>query len=525
MVGCPENPSFPLGRVKGWIFSRQKSPRRKCWIPEGTRQPRPRRPKARSPIRGHQVDLSTRSSLRGGLPGEPERRGCPGRTARTSVARRPPLTLAQGRPPPPLLSQPHPLRAPLTALPALMTMTPWAKRRKDQPQAPRSRLPGAQRTPGPPWRPAGTQPGAPCATEAPWTTAPNRPCPLRGRPTLKMGRKIPGLQPHPRDCLHPTGGHLGCCPPNHSPDPRSPGAGRMVTMPQPPSPPRCYGLPSPPRSPLVSPQGHKPLKAQMTRTAAVTMMLKRKGSRLKPRPRHFGPGRLSLDISVRSGTGPLLSPADIHTGLAVAEDPGYGPPAPRRPPWPPGFTRGWILTQLLTTGEAWAAMKTAKRQGTNSHSRPPTRAWRAALPKRSCLLRLARSTTAGPACPEGWVPGPPLRKSSLHRPSPRPSSSPAARRARKRGVPTPRRRKAPPSQTLTRPEAGSPPSRRAPRGGSPRLPRIRARIPTTAQKRRPGPSGRPHTRRLPRSPPRPFPSTARWRLRQEAPATVTSADP
>lgn len=144
-------------------------------------------------------------------------------------------------------------------------------------------------------------------------------------------------------------------------------------------------------------------------------------------------------------------------------------------------------------------------------------------------MRRAGRTTRGPRCPKGWVPGPLLWKSRPPQPSQRPSHSPTAHGSRKWGVRfpdpslrspprpavrTPPRRKAPPSQTLTRPEADSPPARC--------LPRIWT---TTAQKRGPGASGPPHTRPVPRTPPRLFPSTARWTLRQEARAMVTCAGP
>lgn len=157
---------------------------------------------------------------------------------------------------------------------------------------------------------------------------------------------------------------------------------------------------------------------------------------------------------------------------------------------------------------------------------------RAGLPKRSWVdghLRHGPHTTRSPRGPKGWVPGPLLWKSHPPWPSRRPSHNPTAHGARKWGVRlpdpslrspprlavrTPRRRKAPPSQTLTRPEADSPPARR--------LPRIWT---TTAQKRGPGASEHPRTRPVPRTPPHRFPSTARWTLRQEARAMVTCAGP
>lgn len=110
--------------------------------------------------------------------------------------------------------------------------------------------------------------------------------------------------------------------------------------------------------------------------AMVRVIRKSEGGRLQPRPQHLGPGcpqaRRSLDTSVRSETDPSLPTADIHTGLAMAGDPGCTPPAPLRPPLPPGFTRGWILTQLLTIGAAPEAKKTAKRRlKTKSHFLPP----------------------------------------------------------------------------------------------------------------------------------------------------------
>lgn len=267
-----------------------------------------------------------------------------------------PPTPVQGRPPRQRLPPPHPPREALTAflgvplptcLPALLTMTQWARGRKSQPQAPpiprtqppSSHRPRAQPSPGPRCRPAASPPGTPCAR------AQNQPCLLGGRPILRLGREIRGLQPHPRDFLQPMGGRLGCCPPNPTRGLlRSPGAGRMVTRPRPSSPTRHPGLLSLPRRLLVSPPGHRSLRKQKTLMRTVTMRQRKKGGRRRPRPQHFGPGcpqaHLSLDTLVCSEAGPLPPTGDTHTDLATAEDPGYSPPAPRRPPCLPAVTRG-----------------------------------------------------------------------------------------------------------------------------------------------------------------------------------------
>lgn len=298
-----------------------------------------------------------------------------------------------------------------TTLPALLTMTPWAKKRTHQPQVTRtprppprsSRLPRVLSVRGQRWGPAASRPRAPCGT-ALCTMAQNQPCPLGGNPILGMGRKIQVLQSHPRDFLYPRGAHLGHYPPNHSPDLPSPGAGRMGTMARLPSPMRLPGLPSLPRSPLVSPQGHRCPREWPPLMAMVTTTRKLEEGRPRPPPRRFGPGcpqvHPSLDITVCSDTSPLLPTAGTQTGLAAAGNPAYRPPAPCRPLCPPAFTQGRIPTQLLTTGGAWGSVGTARseRQRTKSPSLPP---WEmsACLPPGS--LPSGVGSTSGEAPSEG----------------------------------------------------------------------------------------------------------------------------
>lgn len=229
-------------------------------------------------------------------------------------------------------------------------MTPWAKRRRSQPQIPGTPrtlppsgcLPRAPPRLGPPCGPAARPSRAPCGTEALHTTAQNQPCPRGEHPIWGVGRKIRVLQSHPQNFLCPREGHLGCCRRSHTPGLPCPGAGRTVRTPQPPRP-VCHHSPSLPPL-LVSPQGLRSLRERMPLMAMVTVIQKLEAGRLRLRPPRLGLGcpqvRLSLDISVCSETSPLLPTRDIQAALAVAEDLGCIPPALHRPPYPPEATRG-----------------------------------------------------------------------------------------------------------------------------------------------------------------------------------------
>lgn len=153
---------------------------------------------------------------------------------------------------------------------------------------------------------------------------------------------------------------------------RSPGAGRVVRMPQPLSSVRQHALPSLPPSLHVPPPGHRSLGEWMSRM--VTMTQRTQGGRPRSRPRRSGPGcpqvRPPLDTSVRTETSPSLPMVDTQTGLAMAEDPDYNPPAPRRPPRPPEFTHAGILTQLLTFGAAPAPTARRAKRKTKGRFRP-----------------------------------------------------------------------------------------------------------------------------------------------------------